>query len=231
MAAINFVHKNQNKALRFDGLKLLSMLPSNFFAAVVFDPQYRQILEKLKYGNKNRQLERVNLPQMSDDTIVAFLNEISRCLKPSGYLFFWEDKFARYEGIHNQLMNRLDATVRLKLVDGIVWHKLRVGNGYRSRRSNEDVVIFQKKPYTIKNWVDKSIPDTWPESIENPRSKHTHVKPYELTKRLLLSVTLKGDYILDPCAGSFLTLDVSRDIGRNFVGCDIAKKYGKVKVT
>lgn len=220
---------NQNKKLLADGAELFLFLPSEFAGAVFFDPQYRQQLDVLKYGNKNKQKERIALPQMSNAVIVEFLNQIQRVLKPSGYVFFWVDKFILAEGIHNELMKATNDP--LNLVDLITWHKLRIGNGYRTRRSNEFLTVWQKKPKTTKNWIDHALADTWGERIDKPKSKHTHTKPNELIKRLIQAVTLPGDYIVDPCAGSFLTLDLCLETKRNFIGCDISPNYGIEKVT
>jgi DNA modification methylase len=43
-----------------------------------------------------------------------------------------------------------------------------------------------------------------------------------LINRLIGAVTLPGDLVVDPCAGSFVVLQECRRLGRKFVGCDIA---------
>jgi len=72
-----------------DGVELLSQIQNSCLKAVFFDPQYRGILEKMTYGNegKSRGKSRCELPQMTEDIIIAFLEEIEMLLKPSGYLF------------------------------------------------------------------------------------------------------------------------------------------------
>ena len=40
-----------NKA---DGLELLRSTPDNYTKLVIFDPQYRQVLDKLKFGNEGK---------------------------------------------------------------------------------------------------------------------------------------------------------------------------------
>lgn len=47
-----------------DGLELLRSTPDNYTKLVIFDPQYRQVLDHLKFGNEGeRQKERAGLPQ------------------------------------------------------------------------------------------------------------------------------------------------------------------------
>ena len=195
-----------------------------------FDPQYRDVLDKMKYGNEGaRQIKRAILPQMGENLIVDFLSEIHRCLKPSGYLFLWVDKFILCEGKVLQWIEMEEKknteSQKLKIVDMITWDKQSFGMGYRSRRTSEHLLIIQKEPKTIKTWKDKSIRDVWSEKIEHPRSGHAHRKPQGLIKKLILSVTEPGDIVLDPCAGSFLTLVCCKETERNFLGCDLTLDY------
>ena len=48
-----------------------------------------------------------------------------------------------------------------------------------------------------------------------------HQKPRELMRRLIAAVTEPGDLIVDPCAGSFLTLDLALELGRHCYATDI----------
>ncbi len=107
-----------------------------------FDPQYRGVLDKLKYGNEGkwRGKARCDLPQMDDDMIVHFISEIDRVLKPSGHLFMWSDKFNLCQGVLKWFDN-----TDLNLVDMITWDKMKMGMGYRTRRKSEYLIILQKK--------------------------------------------------------------------------------------
>ena len=60
-----------------DGRELLAMLPNDCCAAAFFDPQYRGVMNKLKYGNEGaRQKMRASMPQMEKNVISEFINEI-----------------------------------------------------------------------------------------------------------------------------------------------------------
>jgi len=230
---MTFLENNQNKKLLCDGLVLFSYLESDSIDLSIFDPQYRKGLDKLKFGNegKSRMIKRSALSQMDDEVIIEFLMEIGRVLKPSSYLFLWVDKFTVAEGIHLDWM-RSDKTLlnTFSLVDKIVWYKESFGMGARSRRTNEELLIYQKLPKTTKNWKNKSIRDTWIEKIENPRLGHPHKKPLSLTRTLIESVTKIGDVVLDPCAGSFSTLESCVSTDRVFIGGDISSDHGKEKL-
>jgi site-specific DNA-methyltransferase (adenine-specific) len=180
---------------------------------VFFDPQYRALLDKMAYGNQLKQVGRHAQVHMSAETIAEFAAEISRILKPSGHIFQWVDKL----GIINYAAA---PTFALDwVVDAITWDKIRIGLGYRTRKRSEHLLIHQKFPRRAKGiWVDHGIPDVW---CEKQPKGHPHAKPIDLQRRLLLSVTKPGDLIVDPAAGGFGLLGICREIGRNFLGCDI----------
>jgi site-specific DNA-methyltransferase (adenine-specific) len=114
----------------------------------------------------------------------------------------------------------------LARVDMLTWDKGRIAQGYRLRNRCEYMLIYQKPPKKIKSWKDHGIPDVWIEPIPSPRKGHPHKKPTGLTARLIACVTLKDDFILDPCSGSFSTLASCEIVGeRNFIGCDISNKF------
>lgn len=201
-----------------NGLDLLELLPSQSIKVAFFDPQYRGILDKLSYGNegKDRGKERSILPQMTDDTIRHFILGIERVLRPSGYLFLWVDKFHLVEGVQSWLLH----TMSLSIVDLITWDKLKIGMGYRSRRRCEYLIIIQKKPRLAKStWRLHNIPDVWCERITN--KTHTHSKPIELQKQLLLATTEVGDLVLDPASGGFSVFEACKATKREFIGCDL----------
>jgi site-specific DNA-methyltransferase (adenine-specific) len=201
-----------------DGRKMLEALPGSCAAAVFFDPQYRGVLDKLDYGNEGqRQKKRADLPQMDTSTITLFINQISRVLRPSGHMFLWVDKFHLCEATHSEWASNTE----LALVDMVIWDKLRIGMGYRTRRRSEYLLVYQKPPKRAKDiWTDRGIPDVWAEKA--PKKQHAHAKPPGLIKRLVESTSQLGDLIVDPAAGTYVTLDICQLTGRQFVGCDIS---------
>ncbi len=204
---------------RMDGLKFLAKISDNTIPLVFFDPQYRAILDKQKYGNegKNRGKERASLPQMSAKLIVEFIKGIERILIPSGHLMLWVDKFIIGEGVTTLL-----AGSRFQVVDLITWNKQRMGMGYRTRRFGEHLVVLQKAPLRAKGvWRLHDIPDVWSERIDNGDRNHTHAKPIELQKKLIEAVTNVGDIVVDPAAGGYSVLKAALAVDRHFLGCDL----------
>ncbi len=203
-----------------DGLKLLDSINDKTIATAFFDPQYRGVPDKLRYGNegKGRGKARCVLPQMDERTIVSFIYGIDRVLKDSGHLLLWVDKFHLCQGVRRWI----DGT-DLNLVDMIVWEKGKIGMGYRSRRKSEYLMICQKNPVKAKAcWTDHSIPDVWAEAKP---SIHPHSKPIELQRRLIAATTNEGDVVLDPASGGFSVFEAFKSLGRDFVGGDVL--YGE----
>jgi site-specific DNA-methyltransferase (adenine-specific) len=207
-----------NKENDMDGLMLLKMLNDSILPLVFFDPQYRGIMDKMSYGNEGaRQKKRVQLVQMSEEIILHFICEISRVLKPSGYLMLWIDKFHLCEGIKRWFYG-----TDLEVVDLMTWDKGRIGMGYRTRRKSEYLVITQKHPRIAKaTWTVHNIPDVWQEKATGI---HPHKKPENLQTALIQAVTKEGDYVGDFSAGGYSVMRSAHAVNRCFIGCDLGGK-------
>lgn len=208
-----------NKQNKIEGVKLLENIKDNMVRGAFFDPQYRGVLDKLKYGNegKKRGKSRSELKQMDENTIKNFIKEIDRVLVPSGHLFLWVDKYHLCTGVLKWFDN-----TRLNLVDMIVWDKDRIGMGYRTRRKSEYLIVFQKEPTRAKGcWKLHDIPDVW---LEKVVKNHPHSKPKELQKKLILATTNENDLICDPASGGYSVFECCKQTNRFFIGGDIA--YG-----
>jgi site-specific DNA-methyltransferase (adenine-specific) len=209
----------RNIAQRGNALALLQSLPDCCTSLIFFDPQHRDVLDKLQYGNEGeRQKGRAMLPAMTVEFIDACCRESMRVLRPSGYLMRWIDPFGLCTGQHLRVVDET-----CECVDLIAWDNLHQGMGYRSRRRGDYLLILQKPPKRAKStWRDHKIPDRWPEKVDRKRYPHPHAKPFELTRRLIGAVTQAGDLVIDPAAGSFVVMHAAQALGRDFIGCDKA---------
>ncbi len=171
----------RNTAQAGDALDLLRSLPACCTPLAFFDPQYRGVLDKLRFGNEgSRQKGRALLPAMTEQYIDAVCREIARALVSSGYLMRWSDTFSLCEGHH------LRVTDALKCVDLIAWNNTRFGMGKRSRRRGDYLLILQKPPIIASTWRDHGIPSRWSEKVD--RKAHPHAKPIGLVERLIGSL-------------------------------------------
>lgn len=201
-----------------DGLELLRGLPDRTAALINLDPQYRSVLDKQEYGNEgDRQQGRAKLPQMDDATISEFVAESIRVLQSSGHLLIWIDKFMLFEGSWHRWLPEI---MPARLVGGFIWDKDKMGMGRRERYFFEAMAVIQKGPVRAKGvWKDHSMRDVF--TMKADRARHPHAKPVPLLQAIIESCTEPGDLIVDPCAGSYTTLDACRASARQFVGCDL----------
>ena len=153
-----------NKTNVINGLDLLNNINDGVITACFFDPQYRGVMDKMKYGNEGeRQKGRSELEQMGEETIKLFIKEIDLVLIPGGHLFLWVDKFHLCDGTSHWTSGTL-----LSIVDLITWDKGKIGMGNRTRRKSEYLLIIQQKPLRAKGcWTRHDIPDIWTEKITN----------------------------------------------------------------
>jgi len=80
---------------------------------------------------------------------------------------------------------------------------------------------------------DGKVPDNWflfnrlPGNSKE-RTNHPTQKPLELIKMLIKASSNKGDTILDVFSGSGTIAVSSKQLGRNFIGFEINKKYNQI---
>ncbi len=198
-----------------EALELLTNLENNSVSLVFLDPQYEPVRNVLS----------VNYPLYSqtDYQILRILEQVERILKPSAFCLLWVNKTLLG---NDRIPLWLLKTPALKIVDFLVWHKkntLGLGNWLRSNA--EFCFLIQKYPQSGKVFKNRSFGNVWEENVL-PISKrqHPHQKPKELIKALILATTQEKDLIIDPCAGSFIVLEVCQELNRNFLGCDLTFK-------
>jgi site-specific DNA-methyltransferase (adenine-specific) len=209
-----------------DGIELLRATPDAFTPLVFFDPQFRENLDRLGFGNEgvDRQRARALLSQMPTKMIRAFGTEIARTLVPNGYLLRWTDKYSVAEG----LIAAKARAIGLKLVEVIVWDTGRSGQGWRGFQRGQYLAAMQKPPCKTRKskgvapvWAGlPSIRDVWPERVPEHRyhpEVHPHAKPFGLISALIEAMSSPGDTIVDPCAGGFVVMDAALAAGRRFL--------------
>ena len=205
-----------------DGLDLLKRIPDASIKLVVFDPQYQNLNDKMKYGNKagtGRMKGMRGLPVQDAMNVWEFGQEITRILTPSGHVTLWIDKlmFCATDPLLD-IFSRRDGTTDMNRVDLIVWDKMKMLMGYRSRRCSEYLVVFQKNPLRAKGcWTDHEIRDVWQEKVVKD---HPHSKPIALQSRLITALTKPGDVVCDFTAGGFSVMTAAHNVGRRFLGCE-----------
>ena len=195
-----------------DGLELLRSLPANSAKLVFFDPQYEP-------ANQVSRIKDWPLAYQTSAQIKQFLREINRVLKPSGFCLLWINKTLLIAG---QAWDWMPLNLGLKIVDLLIWVKPHFGFGSYLRNQTEFAFLLQKQPTNHKLFKNRGFGNVWAEDqLAVNKRNHPHQKPKGLIKALIEATTKKGDLIVDPCAGSFMVLEVCQETKREFMGCDL----------
>ena len=99
---------------------------------------------------------------------------------------------------------------------------------------NNKEYVFADGRKTVKRYIEevikdgKLINDIWNIKPLTTSSKerlgYATQKPKALIERIIKASSNEGDLVADFYAGSFTTAEVCKDLGRNFIGCDISEK-------
>jgi site-specific DNA-methyltransferase (adenine-specific) len=198
--------------------ELLTSLENNSTSLVFLDPQYEPV-------SKVVSLDYPLYPQ-SDYQIMQILQEIERILKPSAFCLLWVNK-----GLlgSDRIANWMIKVHQLKIVDCLIWYKkntLGLGNWLRSNA--EFCFLLQKYPQSGKLFKNRSFGNVWEEAtISANKRQHPHQKPRELIKALIEATTNEKDLVVDPCAGSFVVLEICQELKRDYLGVDLTFKEMK----
>lgn len=205
-----------NKVEKNDAFKFLKNLPSKSIDLILTDPPYG-----------------VGLSSWDDEVPLRWIKEAPRVMKDDATLIIFSGKQNRFE------TERALRDVGLHFWQELVWI---YGNGGITRKRSynghhEPILWFVKDEdnfhFSIENklWVD-----TWtvidrarPQSnFKKDKKIHPAQKSLEVVKRLVENHSKIGAIICDMHMGSGTTAVACKLLQRNFIGCDIDKKYVKM---
>ena len=173
-----------------------------------------------------------------------WIETCKRVLKPNGTIWI--------SGTYHSIYQCGFALQKLgyHILNDISWYKPNASPNLSCRffTASHETLIWARKDKTGKhtfnykemkggNWhledfikkVDKQMRSVWsittPKAKEKIFGKHPTQKPIELLKRIVIASSKKGDWILDPFAGSSTTGIAAYELGRRFIGIDNEKKY------
>jgi len=109
----------------------------------------------------------------------------------------------------------------------------------RCTKSHEYVFLLSKsqnyyfdvdviKEPTIDGKKLKRKKSVWNINKKSYKDAHFAVYPPELIIPCIKAGSKKGDIVLDPFIGSGTTAVVARDLGRNYIGCELHEDYSKL---
>jgi len=108
----------------------------------------------------------------------------------------------------------------------VIWDKMQArpeSAPDRPSRNHEQIFLFAKSRHYFYNKHKGARSTVWPIAIAKIKKKTgPAVFPEELAHRCILASTEEGDTVLDPFAGSGVTLVAAKKLGRSSIGTDLS---------
>ena len=206
-----------NEIYRADCLEFMKRMPDNSVNLIIADPPYEIDIKGGGLSTKtsifNGKLDKIS----TGFDIDAVFEEFGRICKPLNLFCFCANRqIARVMGWAQA--NGYSATL-------LIWHKTNAvpfcKNVWRSdvefcahiRGKNslcEGGYRIKSKVFTHKICPSKS---------------HPTAKPLDLVKKYILVGSKPNDLVFDPFMGSGTTTVACKELGRNFIGCEIEQDY------
>jgi len=203
----------KNKIILADANKFIKKIPNKSVDLVLTDPPYG--------------VDRTRWDKVAP---TAWCNKILRVMKDDASLIIFCGKQNRFE------VERALREAGLTFWQELVW-VYRNGGVTRKNSYNghhEPILWFVKNKENFHFDFGKALwIDTWtainhsrPQSnFKKDKKIHPTQKSLNVVKRLVKYHTKKGDIVLDPFMGSGTTAVASKELDRNFIGCEINSEY------
>lgn len=208
-----------------DAIEWLKTLNNDSVDLIVTDPPYRVQqhgssglggIFKTKTGDEKELNSK--LFQHNEVEVTDYASELFRILKPDNHCYVMTNDY--------NLKNFLNvfAEVGFHFTKLIIWDKQnKIANPYYMQQV--EYILFMSKGRTkqINNCGTSNLLSI--SNIQNKNNDHPTEKPVELMEILIKNSTKEGDLVLDPFVGVGATPLACQNLNRNFIGCEIDKKY------
>ena len=242
-----------NRIYNADCLELMAKMPNEFIDLTVTSPPYNVGIDYDNYNdNKSEQdywqfteswlkeLSRVtkiggriyiNIPVMGNNSemkkrnnylfhLPQYLSIIRKCFSLRE-MIIWIKSYAEYDE-------------NIFCGGSTTWGSWQSPSNPFCRSFSEFIIVSHKlmsrlqhngKTDLTKEEFLKYTKNIWFLPTETNRIGHPAPFPYELPFRCIKLYSYINDLIFDPFVGSGTTCLVARDLHRNYIGCDVSKKY------
>ena len=205
----------QNKIYNMGAFDLLKEVQTNSIDLIIIDPPYSTPVITAFGRKKVKNLADLSIQEYFFN---GLKKEFERVLKENGRLFiFCDDKF--YPVLFATFYDWLNIQL-------LIWDKGKIGMGRPIRKQHELIMYANRGTWEFGKEELTHIPSVIKVKTE-PDKVHGAQKPIELLKTLIYGFSKEGDTILDCFAGSGNTLIASKELKRNFIGCDLNSEYYK----
>jgi len=228
-----------NRTYKNDALSFLKLLPDESIDLVIVDPAYNSMnkwrgvgttarmgMGKKGSGSDDRAKFFETIP---DSDLPDFVYQLYRVLKNERHCYIfsdWETLKLIYQFAITELVwpARKVSGVWVEPFKPLIWDKVHNGMGYTYRCRHEYILFLWKgKKRRLNNL---GIPDvlSFPR-VAPSKSKVPTQKPDPLIELLVSQSSQEGEIVLDCFMGSGTTARACRNLGRQWLGCDIEQRH------
>lgn len=211
-----------------DCLDGLRDLPDGCIDLVVTDPPYSYVTNRGGgcFGSDRRGYH-TELEPISHGFVREVNEELLRVMRaPNIYIWCSRDQI---RDTIDWWMDNADVGM-----DVLTWHKTNpvptCNNKYLS--DTEYLLFFRGKGVRVNGSYDtkRKFYVSGVNKADKDLYNHPTVKPYGMTRNLVVNSSAGGGVVLDPFAGSGTTLAAAKELGRHWIGFEIEPSYAETAV-
>ncbi|OEE57414.1 DNA methylase N-4 [Enterovibrio norvegicus FF-454] len=199
-----------------DAVEWLSTLADGSVDLFITDPPYESLEKHRKIGTTTRlKVSKSSSNQWFDifpnDRFEALLKEIYRVLRKNSHFYLFCDQETMFA------IKPIAEKVGFKFWKPIIWDKVTIGMGYHYRARHEYILFFEKGKRKLN---DLGMPDIL--VSKRVYNGYPTEKPVPLIEMLISQSSKEGELVVDPFFGSGATLIAAKNLGRDYMGCDLS---------
>jgi len=196
----------QNK----EAFEFLKEVKDNSVDLIIIDPPYST---PIITGFGRKRMKNVADLSMQESYMIMLKKEFGRVLKDNAPAFiFCDDKYfpSLYRAFYD--WNSLQL---------VIWDKGKIGMGKPFRKQHE-LILYANKGFMeyYRNGITFSTVMKY-KSVPTSKRLHPAQKPIELIRDIINGFTKEKDVVLDCFVGSGTTAVACKQLGREFIGCDL----------
>lgn len=218
-----------NKIYNMDCMEVMKTFPDSSIDLIATDPPY-PTMARGSSGNSGGMLQKDINRQgkvftFNDIDCKEYAPEFYRVLKDGSHCYVMTN--------HINLIHMLNTFTEcgFHFIKSLIWDKGNKIMGQFYMSQFEYILFFRKgRGIKINNCGTSDIlsfPNIKMRSIDG-QNLHDTEKPVDLMKTLIANSTQKGQVVFEPFMGAGSTCVAAKDLGRNYIGCEIDPTYYEV---
>ena len=219
-----------------DCLEYLKSIPDNFVDLIVTDPPYNVSQKKNVMFDGRTIIKNFGDWDFNFDPLPV-LEELHRVLKPNGQIYvfcgteqipIYMDEFKKNWFFRNLLVwYKTNPAPRISKTNFLFANEYIIYAIRNKGKPTDSTFNFSSQSTMHNMFITASLQSKERLRDENKIAIHPTQKPLSILKKLIEVSSNKGDLILDPFMGVGSTAVACKELGRNFIGCELNEEYVK----